>query len=68
MTTDTTPKKKPMREAMPQTAAFIDAMRETFGKDVIDQALREGGLYAEENGQTFGTPPSENIREYRYER
>lgn len=64
----TAPKKKPMRELMPQTAAFVDAMRKAFGDKDINDALRDGGLYAEENGHVVGTPPSENIREYRYER
>ena len=27
---------------MPIVAAFIDQLREAFGKDVIDQAIREG--------------------------
>lgn len=47
-------KPKPMREAMPQTAAFIDALRLAFGKEVIDEAMRDGGLYAEENGHVVG--------------
>lgn len=53
---------KPMRSAMPTVAAFIDAMRGAFGAETIDQAMRDAvrdGLptfYAQENGQTIGTP------------
>jgi hypothetical protein len=44
---------------MPQTAAFIDAMREAFGAPGIDAAIRAGmrgepGFYARENGLEVG--------------
>ena len=54
-------KAKPMRESMPSTAAFIDGLRNAFGKEGIDQAIRsgmagrKGFFYAEENGQAVGT-------------
>lgn len=46
---------------MPQTAAFIDAMRDAFGAEHIDAQIRKGmngqpGFYAEENGHKFGAP------------
>lgn len=59
-------KPKPMREAMPQTAAFVDALREAFGRDVIDKAIRDGGLYAEENGHVIGVKTVE--ASFTYER
>jgi hypothetical protein len=57
-TTSTTPttQHKPMRDLMPTVAAWIDAMRAAFGKDVIDQALRDPAFHASENGHTIGTP------------
>jgi hypothetical protein len=45
-----------MRDLMPTVAAWIDAMRAAFGKDVIDQALRDPAFHASENGHTIGTP------------
>lgn len=54
-----------LRDDMPQTAAFIDALREAFGKDAINAEIRKGigGLpghfYASENGFTSGTPTPE---------
>ena len=51
-----------LREVMPQTAAFIDALRDAFGKDAIDGQIRKGmhGLpgffHARENGHEVGTP------------
>lgn len=51
---------KPLRVAMPATAAFIDAMREAFGADMINAAIRAGldgqpTFWASENGQEVGT-------------
>ena len=48
------------REQMPQTAAFIDSLREAFGKDEIDAQIRKGmkggiEFYASEGGITYGT-------------
>lgn len=49
-----------LREVMPDTAAFIDAMRETFGREMIDDAIAEGmagrpGFHAIENGVEIGS-------------
>jgi hypothetical protein len=54
-------KKKSMREDMPQTSAFIDALRTAFGKEMIDGQIRKGisgqaTFYACENGHVVGTP------------
>lgn len=53
--------KKPMRQAMPETAAFIDAAREVFGAADIDAALKAGvcdqpAFWAREAGHEVGTP------------
>ena len=51
-----------LRDSMPLTAEFIDAMRAVFGKDAINAEIRKGvgGLpghfHATENGQEVGTP------------
>lgn len=51
-----------LRDAMPQTAEFIDFAREVFGKDAVNTAIRKGigGLpgyfHASEGGQEAGTP------------
>ncbi|GAB2913834.1 hypothetical protein GCM10027278_38080 [Paralcaligenes ginsengisoli] len=46
---------------MPGTAAFIDAMRQAFGSEMIDAQIRKGlkgetTFYARENGHELGTP------------
>lgn len=51
---------KPLRQTMPQTAAFIDACREAFGKAHIDGQIRLGmqgaqTFHAVEDGQEVGT-------------
>lgn len=51
--------KKPLREAMPTVAAWIDELREAFGADTINAAIRNGvnggsHFYASENGQQIG--------------
>lgn len=48
------------REQMPSTAAFVDAMRETFGRESIDQAIRlalagEPTFGAVEDGHVLGS-------------
>jgi hypothetical protein len=51
-----------LREEMPQTAAFIDAMREAFGAEAINPQIKKGMagvpgfFYAKENGHEVGTP------------
>lgn len=52
---------KPMRQAMPVVAAFIDDLRDAFGKDMIDAQIRIGikggqAFHAKEGGQSIGTP------------
>jgi len=51
---------KPLRQSMPATAAFIDSMREAFGAEMINAAIKAGidgqpTFYASENGQEIGT-------------
>ena len=56
--------KKPLRDTMPTTAAFIDECRAAFGADAINSSIRAGmagipdHFYAEEAGLTVGTPIS----------
>lgn len=50
---------KPMREAMPTVAGWIDELREAFGADAINASIRNGmaggaDFYAEENGHALG--------------
>lgn len=50
-----------LRTQMPETAAFIDAMRDAFGADEINAAIRAGLdgqplFWAKENGHEVGTP------------
>lgn len=50
-----------MRNEMPNVTAFIDAMREAFGKEMIDRQIKRGMrgepvFYAKENGHEVGTP------------
>ena len=51
-----------LRDAMPLTAEFIDALRDVFGKEAINTEIRKGvgGLpghfHATENGKEVGTP------------
>lgn len=60
-------KKASMREAMPVTAAWIDKMREVFGPEAVDSAIRRGmrgqqGFHAVENGHAVGTPVYRGVR------
>ncbi|WP_041742295.1 hypothetical protein [Collimonas fungivorans] len=55
------PKKEKMREQMPQTAAFIDALRLAFDSDMINAQIRKGingqaTFCASENGYAVGVP------------
>ena len=56
---------KPLRDAMPATAAFIDDLREAFGADQINAAIKKGmagipgHFHARENGHEAGTPFAE---------
>lgn len=51
---------KPLRDTMPECAAFIDACREAFGAAGINASIKAGidgqpTFYASENGRTVGT-------------
>ena len=53
--------KQNMRDQMPECAAFVDSLREAFGKEHIDAQIRAGmrgepTFFASENGHTLGTP------------
>lgn len=57
----TEPPKKPMRQAMPTVAGWIDNLRAAFGADMIDAAIRAGiagqhSFHAREGGHEVGTP------------
>lgn len=50
---------KPLRQTMPTVAAWIDELRDAFGADTINAAIRNGmaggtHFHAEENGHTLG--------------
>lgn len=54
-------KKNSLRDEMPNVAAFIDDLREVFGKEMIDGQIRKGMrgepvFWASENGHEIGTP------------
>lgn len=51
---------KPLRQSMPTVAAFIDDLREAFGADMINAAIRtgmdgQGTFRASENGNEVGS-------------
>lgn len=51
---------KSLRDEMPQTAEFIDALRDAFGKEMINEQIRAGMngepvFWASENGKEIGT-------------
>lgn len=47
-----------MRQLMPKVTAWIDALREAFGRDEVDGWIRDGlangTFHAEENGHVVG--------------
>lgn len=50
-----------LRDQMPATAAFVDAMREAFGAEEIDGQIRKGlrgepTFHAVDAGHEVGTP------------
>lgn len=52
-------RQKPLRQSMPTVAAWIDDLREAFGADTINAAIRNGmaggtHFHAEENGCEIG--------------
>ena len=51
-----------LRQQMPQTAAFIDALRDAFGAEGINASIKrgmsgQGGFWAKEGGFEVGTKP-----------
>lgn len=55
--------RKPLRQTMPRTAELIDSLREHFGAEDINQAVRNGlaggtDFWASEQGTTLGNRPS----------
>jgi hypothetical protein len=60
---------KPMRESMPEIAAWIDDLRAVFGTDAIERIIRASvrdgvpGFYGYENGLEVGVRPdvSDNV-------
>lgn len=54
---------KPLRQAMPRVAEFVDAAREAFGAPAVDRAIRNGlaggtDFHASEAGRTVGHLPA----------
>lgn len=54
--------RKPLRQSMPRTAELIDALREHFGAQQIDQSIRNGlaggtDFWSSEQGVTIGNLP-----------
>lgn len=49
---------KPMRQQMPETAAFVDAFRAKGLTDnaTLAQGLKDGTFWAKERGQVIGKP------------
>lgn len=51
---------KPLRQAMPTVAGWIDELRDVFGADGINASIKNGmaggaDFYAEENGHALGS-------------
>lgn len=58
---------KPLRESMPQVAAFIDELREAFGAEEINAQIKLGmqgaqTFHASENGIEVGTRFAEPVK------
>jgi hypothetical protein len=54
------PQAKPLRQTMPTVAAWVDELREAFGADAINDAIRNGvaggsAFHAMEGGHSIGT-------------
>lgn len=60
--------RRPLRQAMPIVAAWIDLLRSVFGAEQINAAIRQGmsggtDFHASENGHTVGhLPPEPGLR------
>jgi hypothetical protein len=55
--------KTSLRDDMPTTAGFVDRMREAFGVEMINAAIKgglsgDGSFYANENGFEIGSRPA----------
>lgn len=48
-----------MRDKMPETAAWIDSLREAFGAAAINPMLKH--MHAQEDGNTLGKPATHSI-------
>lgn len=60
--------KKDLRKEMPEVTKFIDAMRDAFGKEMIDAQVRKGmrgepTFWARENGIEIGTKVIQTVDE-----
>jgi hypothetical protein len=58
--------RKPPSHPMPEVAAFVRSLRDAFGDDAIDEAIRQGKsgeptFYACENGRSVGTAAPSGI-------
>jgi hypothetical protein len=64
------PLKKPAnaRVDMPEITGFVDAMREAFGLDEINSAIKRGSadgtFWALESGFVVGSPPASAVDEH----
>lgn len=64
------PLKKPAnaRVDMPEITGFVDALREAFGLEEINSAIKrgmqDGTFWALENGFVVGSPPEEVMDEH----
>jgi hypothetical protein len=51
-----------LREQMPGVTAWIDSLRDAFGKEMVDQMIRtglkNGTFWAVEKGLVVGQPPA----------
>lgn len=66
-------KPKNLRTAMPLVTAWIDDLRDAFGDEDINAAIKAGisglpGFHASEAGHRVGTPPVERGREISVDR
>ncbi|MBK4738924.1 hypothetical protein [Noviherbaspirillum pedocola] len=53
---------------MPGVAAWIDSLREAFGKEMVDEMIRtglkKGTFWAVENGNVVGQPPADVLEKH----
>lgn len=58
-----------LREKMPGVTAWIDSLREAFGREMVDKmirtGLRDGTFWAVENGLVVGQPPTDVMEKHR---